>query len=145
MASPDTQTVPASRSLAFLDLPREVQREIVRHCSANDLICLSLVSKYCRDLAAAQLYRNFCIVFPDDDTPQFDSPVDALAGGFDSFVASDYNYAQHLRNLCLDTLHLGDKAEDIYRPYLATMSCGKFMNTLLLLTLRKARALETFK
>lgn len=145
MTSSSTQPAPTGRSLTFLDLPREVQREIVRHCSANDLICLSLVSKYCRDLAATQLYRNFCIVFPDDDTPQLDPPVDALAGGFESFVASDYNYAQHLRYLRLDTLHLGDKAEDVYRPYFATMSCGKFMNTLLLLTLRKARALESFK
>lgn len=145
MASPDIPTAPASRPLAFLDLPDEVQREIADHCETNDLICLALVSRHCRDLAAAQLYRNFCIVFQDDDNGEPDLPVDALAGGFDSFVASDYNYAQHLRTLRLDTLQLGDKAEDIYRPYLATVSCGKFMNTLLLLTLRKARALESFQ
>jgi hypothetical protein len=104
-----------------------------------------VVSKHFRELAAAELYRDFRIVFPDEDNPQFDGPVDALAGGFDTFATSDYNYAQHLRNLCLDTLYMGDKAELAYRPYLTNLSCGKFMNTLLFLILRKAKALESFK
>ncbi|KAK4126657.1 hypothetical protein N657DRAFT_662807 [Parathielavia appendiculata] len=134
-----------NHTLGFLNLPREVQTEIIKHCSTRDLICVALVSKHFRDLAAAQLYREFSIVFPDEDNPQFDTPVDSLAGGFDTFVTSDYNYAQYLKALCFDTLYLGDKAEVSYRPYLANLSCGKFMNTLLLLTLRKARALESFK
>jgi hypothetical protein len=142
IASPSS---PASRSLSFTDLPREVQSEIISHCSISDLICVALVSKHFRDLAAAELYRDFFIAFPDEDNPQFDTPVDALAGGFDTFVTSEYDYAQYLRTLCFDTLYLGDKAEVAYRPYLANLSCGKFMNTLLLLTLRKARALESFK
>jgi hypothetical protein len=114
-------------------------------CSQCDLICLSLVCKRFREAAAAQLYRNFHIVFPDEDDPTFDSPIDGLAGGLDTFVTSDYNYAQHLRGLSLDTLSAGDKAETAYKPYLSTVSCGKFMNTLLLLTLRKAKSLDTFK
>lgn len=39
----------------------------------------------------------------------------------------------------------GDKAETAYKPYLYSLSCGKFLNTLLLLTLRKAKALETLR
>ncbi|KAK3901148.1 hypothetical protein C8A05DRAFT_35192, partial [Staphylotrichum tortipilum] len=148
MASPASSRAPAassSRSLNLVDLPQEVQAEIIRHCSRSDLICVALVSRHFRDLAAAELYRDFHIVFPDEDNPQFDTPVDSLAGGFDTFVTSDYNYAQYLRALCFDTLYMGDKAEVTYRPYLANLSCGKFMNTLLLLTLRKASALESFK
>lgn len=114
-------------------------------CSQADLICLSLVSKHFRDLAAAHLYRNFHIVFPDDDDSTFDSPIDSLASGLETFVSSDYNYGRHLRELYLDTLSTGDKAELAYKPYLYTQSCGKFMNTLLLLTLRKATSLETFR
>ncbi|KAJ4300511.1 hypothetical protein N0V88_003187 [Collariella sp. IMI 366227] len=114
------------------------------HCSTRDLICVSLVSKHFRDLAAAELYRDFQIVFPDEDNPHFDTPVDSLAGGLDTFATSNYNYARHLRILSFDTLHLGSKAELAYRPYLASQSCGKFMNTLLLLTLRKAKVLESF-
>ncbi|KAK4241933.1 hypothetical protein C8A03DRAFT_11841 [Achaetomium macrosporum] len=149
MASSTKQEAPTNpptrRALAFTDLPQEVQREIIKHCSTRDLICVALVSKHFRDLAAAQLYRDFSIVFPDEDNPQFDTRVDSLAGGFDTFVTSDYNYAQYLKILCFDTLYMGDKAEVAYRPYLANLSCGKFMNTLLLLTLRKAKALEAFK
>ena len=139
-------SAPASAPrLTFMDLPPETQKEIFTHCSQGDLICLSLVSRHFRDLAAAQLYRNFHIVFPDEDDPAFDSPIDGLAGGLDTFVTSDYDYAKHLKDISLDTLSAGDKAETAYKPYLYNVSCGKFMNTLLLLTLRKARALESFK
>ncbi|KAH9905122.1 hypothetical protein F4778DRAFT_728819 [Xylariomycetidae sp. FL2044] len=135
----------APSRIGILDLPEEIQKEICSHCSQCDLICLSLVSSSFRELAAAQLYRNFHIVFPDEDDPCFDSPIDGLAGGLDTFVTSDYNYAKHLRDISLDTLSAGSKAELAYKPYLANLSCGKFMNTLLLLTLRKAKALEFFK
>lgn len=145
MASPDAGE-PAPRPPMTLEtLPAELQRDIVGHCSQSDLICLSLVSKHFRDLAAAQLYRNFHIVFPDEDDPAFDSPIDGLAGGLDTFVTSDYDYAKHLRDLSLDTLSAGAKAETAYKPYLYSVSCGKFMNTLLLLTLRKAKSLESFR
>jgi hypothetical protein len=84
-------------------------------------------------------------VFPDEDDPTFDSPIDGLAGGLDTFVTSDYDYARHLKDLSLDTLSAGDKAESAYKPYLYSASCGKFMNTLLMLTLRKATSLESFR
>jgi len=114
-------------------------------CSQGDLICLSLVNKHFRELAAAQLYRNFHIIFPDEDDPSYESPIDGLAGGLDTFVTSDYNYAKHLKDLSLDTLSAGHKAETAYKPYLFSVSCGKFMNTLLLMTLRKSTTLESFK
>ncbi|KAK3390539.1 hypothetical protein B0H63DRAFT_557497 [Podospora didyma] len=145
MASADPQNVVAEPKLGFLGLPREVQKDIVSHCTQVDLICLSLVSKHFRELAAAQLYRSFHIVFPDEDDPAFDSPIDGLAGGLETFVTSDYDYGKHLKDLSLDTLSAGDKAEKAYKPYLYSVSCGKFMNTLLLLTLRKAKSLETFR
>ena len=140
-----TELSPPKPTRTLVDLPSEIQKDIVSHCSQGDLICLSLVSKHCRELAAAQLYRNFHIVFPDEDDPAFDSPIDGLAGGLDTFVTSDYDYAKHLRDLSLDTLSAGDKAETAYKPYLYNVSCGKFMNTLLLVTLRKAKSLESFR
>lgn len=118
---------------------------VALQCSQADLICLSLVSKHFHDLAAAELYRNFQIVFPDEDDPAYDSPVDGLAGGLETFVTSEYNYAKHLRDISLDTLSAGIKAEQAYKPYIYNVSCGKFMNTLLLMTLRKAKALEKFR
>ncbi|KAI1659969.1 hypothetical protein F4813DRAFT_352592 [Daldinia decipiens] len=135
----------APKASNILDLPDEILKEICSQCFQSDWIRLSLVCRRFRDLAAAQLYRNFHIVFPDEDDPYFDSPIDGLAGGLETFVASDYNYAKHLRELSLDTLSIGDRAELAYKPYLASVSCGKFMNTLLLLTLRKAQSLDTFR
>lgn len=119
--------------------------DIHPQASSADLIALSLVCKQFRDLAAEQLYRTFHIVFPDEDDPANESPIDGLAGGLDTFVTSEYDYAKHLREVILETLSGGEKGERAYRHYLYDVSCGKFMNTLLLLTLRKARALETFK
>ena len=84
-------------------------------------------------------------MFPDEDDPSADLPIDSLAAGLDTFVTSDYDYAQHLREIILESLSGGDKGERAYRQYLYDASCGKFMNTLLLLTLRKAKVLETFK
>ncbi|KAK2000104.1 F-box domain-containing protein [Colletotrichum falcatum] len=141
----DAASESTAKPLNFLDLPLETQKDIFSHCCQSDLICLALVSKHFRELAAAQLYRNFHIVFPDEDDPSFDSPIDSLAGGLETFVSSDYNYAQHLRDISLDTLSAGDKAEAAYKPYLYSASCGKFMNTLLLLTLKNAKSLETFR
>lgn len=104
-----------------------------------------MVSKHFRDLASAHLYKNFHIVFPDEDDPSYESPIDGLAGGLDTFTTSEYDYAQYLKEIMLDTLSGGEKGERAYKDYTFDVSCGKFMNTLFLLTLRKAKALETFR
>ena len=108
------------------------------------MLQLSVVSKHFRDLAAKELYHTFHIVFPDLDDPD-DSIIDSLASGLDTFVTSDYDYSKYLRNIILEPLNGSLKGHLAYRSYLYDTSCGKFMNTLLLLTLRKAKALEAFK
>lgn len=96
-------------------------------------------------MAAEVLYRSFHIVFPDEDDSYNDSSIDGLACGLDTFATSDYDYAQHLRHITLETLSGGEKGERTYKEYMYNSSCGKFLSTLLLLTLRKTKALETFK
>jgi hypothetical protein len=103
------------------------------------------VSRHFREIAASLLYRNFRIVFPREDEVYFGDTRDSLAGGLDTFTTSEYNYCKHLRELSLDTLTAGDKVQDAYKAYQHSLSCGKFMNTLLLLTLRRSTALETFQ
>ncbi|KAI9786561.1 MAG: hypothetical protein M1816_007885 [Peltula sp. TS41687] len=125
------------------DLPIELQKTIFSHSSTYDLTNLAVVSKHFHSIASAQLYRSFCIVFPDDDDP-FESPIDALASGLDTLVASEYDYAKHLKEMALDSYSGGDRGERVYKAYSYDLSCGKFMSTLLHLTLRKARALEKF-
>ncbi|KAI0896815.1 hypothetical protein F4806DRAFT_409635 [Annulohypoxylon nitens] len=141
----NTPAVAPRKVTNVLELPDEILKEICANLVQSDLICVSLVCRRFRDFAAAQLYRNFHIVFPDEDDPFFDSPIDGLAGGLSTFATSDYNYAQYLREISLDTLSVGDRAEAAYKPYLANVSCGKFLNTLLLLTLRKAQSLDAFR
>ncbi|KAF5980421.1 hypothetical protein FCOIX_4846 [Fusarium coicis] len=144
-ATGDEAATPPKRRLTFLDLPAETQQDILSHCSQSELICCALVSRHFHELASAQLYRSFNILFPDDDDVRFESPIDGLAGGLDTFTTSEYNYAKHLRELSMDTVSTGVKAEHAYKPYLYSASCGKFLNTLLYLTLKKAKSLESFR
>ncbi|PBP24766.1 F-box domain-containing protein [Diplocarpon rosae] len=143
---------PPKQPLSFLDLPSETQKEIFSHVGTP----LSFLQLFRWAKAASahwtfdtgltkQIYRSFYIIFPDEDDPSNDSPFDSLAGGFETFATSEYNYAQYLKELILETQSAGEKGERTYRHYHYDVSCGKFMNTLLLLTLRKAVALETFR
>ena len=110
----------------------------------GDLVALSLVSKRFHELAAQELYKQFQIIFPDDDDVSFDGSIDALAAGLETFVTSDFKYARFLRRVSLDTVTAGSKGERAYRRYTSDESCGKFMNTLMLLVMRQAKKLETF-
>ncbi|TVY82215.1 hypothetical protein LSUE1_G007323 [Lachnellula suecica] len=141
MAAPTSE----KKTLTFLDLPVEAQKDIFEHSTTTDLLALCLVSKHFRDLAAEQLYRKFEVVFPDDSDNGAGSSTDALAGGLETLVTSDYDYARYLKDIVLEPMNVGDKGERAYRYYTYDSSCGKFMNTLFLMTLRKARTLETFK
>jgi len=71
--------------------------------------------------------------------------MDALAGGLNTFATSSYNYAQYIQEIVLETQLGGLKGERAYLDYHYDLSCGKFMNTLLHLTLLKAAALQTFR
>lgn len=108
------------------------------------MISLLLVSKHFRELTAQRLYEKFQIIFPDDDDSSFDGSIDSLAAGLETFATSDYNYARFLKNVSMDTVTSGAKGERAYRRYTSDESCGKFMNTLMILTLRQAKKLDTF-
>ena len=86
-------------------------------------------------------------MFPDEDDPINDaeSQVDALASGLETFATSEYDYAKYLREIVLEPVAAAEKGEIAYRPYSYELSCGKFMNTLFLLVLRRACSLETFR
>lgn len=147
MALPGSSSAAVSHKklLTILDLPTETLKDIFQFVPPSDLVALSLVSKHFRDISAIQLYRSFHIVFPREHEVENDALIDVLAGGLDTFVTSEYDYAKYLREIVLETLSGGDKGERACRDYFYNVSCGKFMNTLFLLTLRKAKALETFR
>ncbi|KAI9764925.1 MAG: hypothetical protein M1840_007950 [Geoglossum simile] len=132
------------KKLTLLDLPVETQKDIFKHSAPQDLIALALVSHHFHSIASSQLWRSFGIVFPDEDDPAFECPIDGLAGGLDTLVTSKHDYAKFLKEISLDTLSGGDRGERAYRQYGYDTSCGKFMNTLFALVLKDAVALETF-
>ncbi|KZF25152.1 hypothetical protein L228DRAFT_265626 [Xylona heveae TC161] len=134
----------AKAKLCITDLPLELQKNIFKHSTSQDLIALALVSKHFHSVACAQLYRDFTIIFPDEDDPAFDSPIDGLAGGLHTLVSSPHGHARHLKEISLDSLSGGEKGERAYKAYLYESSCGKFLSTLLFLTLKQANALEVF-
>ncbi|KAI9780973.1 MAG: hypothetical protein M1839_006412 [Geoglossum umbratile] len=109
--------------LTLLDLPVETQKDIFKHVQVinqstpQDLIALALVSRHFHSIASSQLYRSFGIVFPDDDDPTFDSPIDGLAGGLDALVTSKHKYARYLKEISLDTLSGGERGERAYKQY----------------------------
>ncbi|KAI9825681.1 MAG: hypothetical protein M1832_001025 [Thelocarpon impressellum] len=135
---------PEAKKKQIGDLPIEIQKSIFQHALSSDLIALALVSRHFHSIACAQLYRTFSIVFHDEDDPAFEGPIDGLAGGLDTIVTSEHDYGRYLKKIGLDSLSAGDVGEKSYGPYSYAESCGKFLNTLLVLSMRKAKALETF-
>ncbi|EEH50610.2 uncharacterized protein PADG_06689 [Paracoccidioides brasiliensis Pb18] len=129
----------------ILRLPPETLDAIFSYASPSDLINLSLVSKTFHVLAAAQLYRSFKHVFTDDDARAGHQPVDRLAGLLDTLTTSDYNYAAYIKEISLDTAHSGDTGERATSEFKYEFTCGKFLNTLLLATIKKITALESFR
>ncbi|PSS02085.1 hypothetical protein BD289DRAFT_360066 [Coniella lustricola] len=129
--------------LHFYRLPGEIQAQIITECSPLDLICVALVSKHFRDLAAAELYRNLEMLVTDEDDLAFET-IDSLSKCLETFATSDYDYAKHVRSILLDTVFRGEKAEAAYKLTLGSRATGNFLNTLLLLMLRKTKALEEF-
>lgn len=112
--------------------------------STPELGRLSLVSRACRDLAAAQLYRTFTHIFNDDDFRGGATPVDLLAGTLETLATSDYNYARFMKRIEMDTAYAAEAGERACREYSYEYSCGKFLNSLLLATLKRTQALDEF-
>ncbi|EKD19696.1 uncharacterized protein L3040_001957 [Drepanopeziza brunnea f. sp. 'multigermtubi'] len=144
--APETTSAEQTKEpTTFLSLSGEIQREIFQHATSPDLTALSLVSKHFRDLAAEQIYRRFQITFTEEDGILHDYPFDSLAAGLDTFATSEYDHAQYLKEFRVLNEGGGEKTERAFRSFSFDVSCGKFMNTLLLLTLRKAKNLEVFQ
>ncbi|KAK2780033.1 hypothetical protein FQN52_002258 [Onygenales sp. PD_12] len=133
------------RTPPILRLPPETLNAIFSYASSADLVNLALVSKAFHHLAAAQLYRSLSHVFTEDDTRTGHLAVDRLAGILDTLTTSDYNYATYIKEISLDTLHGGDAGERAAQEFKYEYSCGKFLNTLFLATIKKISALETFR
>lgn len=107
-----------------------------------ELICLALVSRHFHHLASEIIYRTLHFSLPYHGGKPYE---DTLAACLNTLTTSEYDYARHLRELFIDSSYgTGPEADRTIAPYVYTESCGKFLNTLLLLTLRKTKGLEKF-
>ncbi|KAL1962550.1 hypothetical protein VTN77DRAFT_9425 [Rasamsonia byssochlamydoides] len=129
---------------ALETLPSETLKIIFSYARPKDLASLARVSRAFRDLAAAQLYRTLSHVFTDDEKRDGQLSVDYLAGILETLTTADYNYARFIKEISIDT-DTDASAEQAIREFKYEYTCGKFLNTLILATLKKITALESFR
>ena len=70
--------------------------------------------------------------------------IDYLTGFLETLATSDYNYAGHVKEVFVDTLYAAGKGEQACRQFGYDLTCGKFLNTLLLAALKRTKSLEAF-
>ncbi|PGH02837.1 hypothetical protein GX51_04449 [Blastomyces parvus] len=129
----------------ILSLPPETLNAIFSYASSSDLVNLSRVSKPFHDLAAAQLYRSLSHVFDDRDLTTRQLALDRLTGVLDTLTISDYNYAAYIKEVSLDTIQNNRIGASVVSEFRSGSSAGRFLNTLLLGTIKRIVALESFR
>jgi hypothetical protein len=103
------------------------------------------VSQACRSLAAAQLYRAVSHILPDNDRGDGGVSIDRLASVLETLTSSDFNYARYIKEISMDSAPAGSVVERQSRESKYEYSCSKFLNALLLATLKRVIALEKFR
>ncbi|KAL2367641.1 hypothetical protein RJ035_001266 [Blastomyces gilchristii] len=129
----------------ILCLPPETLNAIFSYASSSDLVNLSRVSKPFHDLAAAQLYRSLSHVFDERDPTTGQLTLGRLTGVLDTLTISDYNYAAYIKEISLDTVQDNRIDASVASEFKYRSSSGRFLNTLLLGTIKKIVALESFR
>ena len=103
---------------------------------------LALVSRHFHELASARLYRNLRFYVADISDLNFDPQIARLIGCFETLAASSHDYARYIKSIQLGVPGPEDRN---WRSAGDNAVSGRFLNTLLLLTLKRAKALEAFK
>ncbi|OAX84203.1 hypothetical protein ACJ72_01435 [Emergomyces africanus] len=129
----------------ILRLPPETYNAIFAYVSSSDLVNLALVSKRFHDLAAAHLYRSLNHYFDERHPRTGQLVVDRFADVLDTLTTSDYNYASYIKEISLDTLQASQIGTSVALEFRYGSSGGKFLSTLLLATMKKIEALESFR
>ena len=112
--------------------------------SLVDLASLAVVSKHFHSIATAQLYRKLSINFNIGPGP-FCRGHEAEAQ-LDAIVTSTHDNAQHLKKIFVDVVYSWMAPPNVtYDVTPCAVAQGHYLSTLLLLTLRKAKALEVFQ
>ena len=114
----------------------------------RDLTTLQRVSKHFHGLASSKLYGNLMFVLGYTGDPAFCSrPCTRFAEALHTFAISEHDYGQYVKVFILNS---SERDSDELQKRMASSyhfeeEANKFLNTAVLLMLRKARTLEVFK
>ena len=106
------------------------------------------MSKHFHGLASSKLYGSLTFVLGHTDDPTFYSrPCTRFAEALHTFAISEHNYGQYVKVFVLSSSELdgNELQKRMASSYHFEEEANKFLNTALLLMLRKARTLEVFK
>ena len=124
--------------------------------SRKDLFIFQRLSPHCFFLANAEIYRILDLNLTNSGDDDSASPGSHAADALQTILASEHNYAQHIKSFRLgvndDSLDMLGGHSSHSDPLLMTRllwdsksDSSKFLNTALLLMARKANVMENFQ
>ncbi|KAL9102548.1 MAG: hypothetical protein Q9163_002327 [Psora crenata] len=136
-------------------LPPETLQSIVGYVDWNDLLGILTLSRQFHRLASSEIYRNLDFNITSSEGDDKGDIASRAADALHTINTSDYDYAQHIRSF---RLGLTDDNRLAIPGLIYSMSglvasvvfdsksdSSKFLNTSVLLMVRKAAILESFK
>ena len=112
------------------------------------LFSLQVSSKHFHNLASARIYRSLVFFLSHPDAPQYYRESHyRLADALQTFATSDYDYAQHVKKFRLQMSENDseDAQKRIASRYHVSEEPTMLLNMALLLTIKKARSIESFR
>ncbi len=82
------------------------------------------------------------VVFRNE--PDSDDVTCAMPMFLDTFATSEYDYVQYMREFTFDTEAVGLLGQSAYSSLSSDRCPGRLLNSVLVLSMRKARKLESF-
>ena len=113
----------------------------------KSLFKLQRLSKRFFALATAEIYSDLDFHFTISDSKDSDTPFARLSDALQTIVSSDQDYARHIKRFRTSISPENHTHALMMMRILwgADLEPSKLLNTMLLLLLRKAKAMETFQ
>ena len=131
----------------FSDLPLETQNQVIHWTRFKDLLALQQVSRHFHALASARLYNSMDFLLTHVDAPgYYAKPQTRLAEVLHTFAISEHDYGQFVKAFALQpsSRDTQDVQQRVLSKYHFEEEPTKFLNTALLIMIRKAKTMESF-
>ncbi|KAL6715128.1 hypothetical protein ACLMJK_007390 [Lecanora helva] len=145
-----------ARQCCFLDLPVETQRQIIGHMSRKDLFVFQRLSSHCFSLANDEIYRILDLNLANSNDDNLFATSSYASDALQTLNASNYEYARHVKSFRLgvqdgangNIANAFSNSDDLLMTRLLwdmKSDSSRFLNTAVLLMIRKATSIETFQ